>query len=49
MMEVPKQSGPSIRGGHMAEIESPSVFQIPGIRIDRGFVSLGVMSCEIVK
>jgi hypothetical protein len=29
--EVPKQSRPSIRGGHMVEIESPSIFQISGI------------------
>jgi hypothetical protein len=47
--KVPKQSGPSICGGHVAEIESPSVFRIPGIQIDRGFVSLGVASHEIVK
>jgi hypothetical protein len=47
--DVPKQSGPPIRGGHMAEIEVPSIFQIPRIRIDRGFVSLGVPSREIMK
>jgi hypothetical protein len=42
------RSGPSIHGGHVAEIESPSVFRIPGIRIDRGSVSLGVASREIL-
>jgi hypothetical protein len=33
----------------VAEIESPSVFRIPGIRIDRGSVSLGVASHEIAR
>jgi hypothetical protein len=47
--EIVKQSGPSIRGGHVEKIESPSVFRILGIRIDRGFVSLGVASREITK
>jgi hypothetical protein len=39
----------SIHEGHVAEIESPSVFRIPGIRVDKGFVSLGVASHEIMK
>jgi hypothetical protein len=47
--EVPKQSGSFIREGHVVEIESPSVFRVSGIRIDRGFVSLGVANCEIAK
>jgi hypothetical protein len=47
--EIMKQYAPSIRGGHMAEIKSPSVFQIPEIWIDRGFLSLGVASHEIAK
>jgi hypothetical protein len=49
MMEVSKQSGLSIHGGHVEEIESPSIFWILRIRIDRGFLSLGVVSHEIVK
>jgi hypothetical protein len=47
--EVTKQSGPSIRGGHVVEIESPSVFQILGTQIDRGIVSIGVTSHAITK
>jgi hypothetical protein len=47
--KVPKRSRFSIHGGHVAEIEGPSVFQISGIRVDRGFVSLEVASREIMK
>jgi hypothetical protein len=49
MVEVVKQSRPSICEGHMAEIENPSVFWISGIRVDKGFASLGVASREITK